>query len=396
MEIRVRAALHALETIATVDLLWLGPRTAVEGSDYYLKRKVAAALRWEGGPKREPLRSIARRFGNQGTSLIGYVPGYHRFYLADRESLAIANELIWSQYDLFYFVNLDTYWYMGMPRPERTIVDLNDVHSLLAEDAWRKEGLLAGRLLKGLKMWNTRREEQRVIRACAASLVCSESDQSRLELDRVEVFPNGYPDYGQATEAVVAGNSNTLLFVGTLKYGPNREGVRFFSVEVLPRIRQLVADAEFLVVGELPEGEKNWMPECPGVRFLGRVEDLPRLIRESAIEVAPLLKGLGTRIKILEAISFGKPVVATTIGAYGISLGPDEGLFREDDPIQLAQTCLRVMRSPEDRIRLGQVGRARVAELYGQEALSRRMAQIVDRALASTSRVANARRSTRA
>jgi glycosyltransferase involved in cell wall biosynthesis len=381
MEIRARAQLHALETLAKVDLLWLGARSAIEGSDYYRKRHIPAVLPWAAGPKREPLRSLVRLLGSRGTSLIGYVPGYHRFFAAPAEPLRAVGEIVRSGYDLLYFVTLETYWYLGMPLPERTVVDLNDVHSLLAEAAWRSETSPGKRLLKGLKMRNMRREERAVIEMCAASVVCSEADRSRLGMDRVEVFPNGYPDYGQGAEQTEAGDSNALLFVGTLKYAPNRDAVRFFSCEVLPRIRQEIPGAELVVAGELPAGERDWLPQCAGVRLLGRVEDLAPLIRGAALEVAPLLKGLGTRIKILEALSFGKPVVSTGIGAYGIEMGLEEGLFRVDDPAEMAAACVRLMRSPAQRLRLGAIGRERVAQLYGQEALNKRMAQIVDRAM---------------
>jgi glycosyltransferase involved in cell wall biosynthesis len=380
-EIRARAQLDALESIADVDLFWLGQPSVVQSADYYRARNVVGVLPWEPGPKREPLRALVRRAGANGVTLPTYIPNFYRYFQGSTHDLQGVKYFPWSRYDLLYFVRPEAYWYFGMPNPAQTIVDIDDVQSLHVRQAIATEPRASKRLLKRLSLWNIQREERRIISRCGASLVCSEADRVKLGLDGVNVFPNGYPDHGQALVPISAGESNTLIFVGALNYGPNRRAVHFFTNRVLPHIRREIPNATLLVVGELPRDAADPLYRCEGIRLLGRVEDLAPIIRTAAIEVAPLLEGLGTRIKILEAISFGKPVVATSIGAYGISLGLNEGVFREDEPEGMAATCVRLMRSPEQRVALGRIGRDRVSELYGQPALNHRMKEIVDRVL---------------
>lgn len=114
------------------------------------------------------------------------------------------------------------------------------------------------------------------------------------------------------------------------------------------------------------------------MRFLARVENIAPYLRSAALEVAPLLHGLGTRIKILEALSFGKPVVATQIGGYGIDVSEEDGLFLGDDPKVMAEVCLSLMEDAARRVLLGRRGKERVYALYGREVLNRRMQEIVE------------------
>lgn len=121
-----------------------------------------------------------------------------------------------------------------------------------------------------------------------------------------------------------------LLFVGTQSYEPNRQGLAWFAQEVAPLLRGR-AQIEIDVVGPGRRG-----PELPGVNYVGRVEDLDRCYRRAHAAVVPLLAGGGSRLKVLEALAHGVPLVSTSIGVEGFDLEDGQHALIGDAPAELA------------------------------------------------------------
>jgi glycosyltransferase involved in cell wall biosynthesis len=82
------------------------------------------------------------------------------------------------------------------------------------------------------------------------------------------------------------------------------------------------------------------------------------------------MEGLGTRIKIIEALSYGRPMVSTTIGAYGIDIGENDGLFRRDTIEDTVSICLELLRDPVKRKNIGIRAKRAVMERYSQQAVN--------------------------
>ena len=122
-----------------------------------------------------------------------------------------------------------------------------------------------------------------------------------------------------------------LLFVGSLNYEPNRQGLEWFAHEVAPRARERVR-IDLEAVGPGARG-----PELPGVRYLGRLEDLGPAYDRAHAAVVPLRAGAGSRLKVLEALARGVPLVSTRIGVEGFDLHDGEQALIADDPDELAE-----------------------------------------------------------
>jgi glycosyltransferase involved in cell wall biosynthesis len=140
----------------------------------------------------------------------------------------------------------------------------------------------------------------------------------------------------------------TFLFVGTLGYYPNEDAVVFFCREVLPKLRA-AADASFLlrIAGSgLPEGLRA-LARLPEVRLSGYAPDIARLYADADAVVVPLRAGGGTRIKVLEAFAYQRPVVSTSMGIEGIDAVAGEHYLLGDTAGELARQCLRLMRDRE-------------------------------------------------
>ena len=163
------------------------------------------------------------------------------------------------------------------------------------------------------------------------------------------------------TEPVSRGHTKKrITFLGGLHWPPNAEGVVWFAKQVFPQIKQEVPDALLTVVGKSPpaglEGE--------GVEVTGYVSDLQPYLAETAAFIVPLHAGGGMRVKILDAWSWGLPMVSTTIGAEGIETRHNQDILIADTAPAFAQEVVRLLTEPEFGRQMAQNGRQAVMEKY--------------------------------
>ncbi|MCK6538990.1 MAG: glycosyltransferase [Anaerolineales bacterium] len=164
----------------------------------------------------------------------------------------------------------------------------------------------------------------------------------------VEVIPNGL-NVEEYNNVKVEKKPNTLIFTGSFKYNANYEAMSWFVGEVFPLILEKTPDAHLIVTGDhanLP------LPSSRNIALAGFVEDVKPLIASSMVSLAPLLSGGGTRLKILEAMALGTPVVATSKGAEGLDAMDGEHLLLADSPAQFADCVIRLLTDEKLRRRL--------------------------------------------
>jgi glycosyltransferase involved in cell wall biosynthesis len=139
-----------------------------------------------------------------------------------------------------------------------------------------------------------------------------------------------------------------LLFIGTLNYPPNEDAVGHFCSDILPLIRRkFLHPVRIRIVGAVPSpGIVLLSRRYPDVEVVANVPDLAPYYAEADVVIVPLRAGSGTRIKILEAFSFGRPVVSTTIGAEGLALKNREQLLIADEPEAFAGACVELLEDP--------------------------------------------------
>lgn len=144
-----------------------------------------------------------------------------------------------------------------------------------------------------------------------------------------------------------------ICFLGSMDWLPNIDGMEWFLRESWPKIRALHPDLNLVVIGRHPPASllSAWDGKA-GVRFTGTVDDVRPHLAGSAASVVPLRIGGGTRLKILELMAAGIPVVSTTIGAEGLPLVHGQHFLCADDPDTLAEAVNRVLRSPDEADRL--------------------------------------------
>ncbi len=282
-------------------------------------------------------------------------------------------------YDLIFISYLQHAWALGWRDAQRTVIDLDDVPS----QRFTPPGGPASapqRLLRRWRWWRARRCEHQALGDYRLTLVCSEQDARYLHrYPRVAVLPNCVlddPAMGAADDPTPA--AGRMLFVGALaETGFNIDGLTWFVQQVLPLVRREVSNAHVQVVGQTsPNLSVPWRHE-PGVAFVGTVDRVAPYIQGCQFQVCPLLGGFGTRVKTIESLLFARPVVATTIGAYGLAMDEARGILRRDDPPSFARACVDLLRDPERCRTLGLAGRAEARRLYSLEAFTRRLQELV-------------------
>jgi glycosyltransferase involved in cell wall biosynthesis len=190
----------------------------------------------------------------------------------------------------------------------------------------------------------------------------------------VEVIPNcvqvnGYESY----QSVLV--PNQLIFSGSFRYYPNYEAMLWFVREVFPQVLEQVPDAQLTITGEHAELP---FPSTPNVTLAGYVEDIKTLVASSWVSVAPLLSGGGTRLKILEAMAVGTPVVSTSKGAEGLDVTPGEHLFVADASHDFANYIVKILKNKDLRERIAKNAHRLVKEKYNWDTILPRFLQLVE------------------
>lgn len=270
--------------------------------------------------------------------------------------------------DLLWFFKMSTRvrWQGGTPPSTAVVVDFDDL-----EERTRSH---RGRLTAAVDRWGTLGLRRRLARHADVVSVCSDDDRARAGTSRAAVLPNAVAGSDPARNTRLPPGPQ-VLFVGRLDYLPNREAVEWFVVEVLPIIRRARPDVRVRVVGPGAVHLDPAVAEC--VDAVGAVSEVAEHYEWSRICVAPLFTGSGTRVKILEAMSFGRPVVATRLGAEGIDARPGVDLLVADDARSFAAACLSLLhpRGPADAVAAS--GRALVDSRYSPAAFTDAVARIV-------------------
>jgi glycosyltransferase involved in cell wall biosynthesis len=201
--------------------------------------------------------------------------------------------------------------------------------------------------------------ERRVSRAAGQIVAVSPTDAEEMRrlfgVTGVVEIPTGVNiEYFRPPESFPAVGAD-LVFVGSMDWLPNVDGVLYFAREVLPLIRKRRAECSLTIVGRTPPQKVLALAERdPGICVTGTVPDIRPYLWGSTVSVVPLRIGGGTRLKIYEAMAARIPVVSTTIGAEGLTIHPPDDIRIADRPEDFAERCLELLEDNGERRRVSQ------------------------------------------
>jgi glycosyltransferase involved in cell wall biosynthesis len=187
---------------------------------------------------------------------------------------------------------------------------------------------------------------------------------------RVDVVDNGI-DRDAFASVVPAPEPDRILFLGSLDWRPNLDALGLMIDQIFPAVRRATPSAVLDIVGRNPPAALiRRAARLENVCLHADVPDVRPFLARSAVMAVPLRVGGGSRLKILEALATGLPVIATTVGAEGLSLRDGEHLTIADDPDAFAAALVRTLRDPASARDLAARGRELVLERYDWDALA--------------------------
>jgi glycosyltransferase involved in cell wall biosynthesis len=225
--------------------------------------------------------------------------------------------------------------------------------------------------------------ERRVFSEVSGVVTVSAEDaaivRNRFGVSSVDVVDNGI-DRAYFEGVQGKREPHDILFLGALDYRPNADAVAMMLDRVFPAVRAQVPSARLSIVGRNPAPALvERIRALPHVELHANVSDVRPFLARSGVMAVPLRVGGGSRLKILEALACGLPVVSTRVGAEGLCLGPDRDLVVVEDVENMASALVESLRTPERLHAMAERGRRLVLERYDWDALADKLEQVWQR-----------------
>jgi glycosyltransferase involved in cell wall biosynthesis len=238
---------------------------------------------------------------------------------------------------------------------------------------------LARRWYVELTARRLKRLETDILHSAFGHVVCSERERDQLRpiapAARIAVIENGVDTGYFAGCGGDRATSRRIVFVGAMDYFPNADAAIFFANRIWPDVRSRLDGAELTIVGKSPSAAVLTLGELPGVTVTGTVPDVRPFYHGALAAVVPLRSGGGTRLKILEAMAAGVPVISTPVGAEGLEVADGENVLLVDsnDAAGWADRLVSLANSPARRAQLTAAGLRLVQNRYDWEMLGSRL-----------------------
>ena len=315
--------------------------------------------RTQAGPAREldcVLVPPPARFSPQGLlrGLIGPRPISVLNYASDSMRAQLRSLLETQAFDAVQMEGVNLIDYLPIldnaSKPPVLIADWHNIESELLRRYAGSSSSLAKRLYARRSAHLLEKIEARILDRADAHIVCSQRERLHL-LDRapharIQVIGNGVDvDFYGGNSGNPAGQD--LVFVGSMDYHANIDAAEYFAQRVLPLLRSEQSGLRFLIVGARPKKQVQALAALPGVVVTGTVEDVRPFYRDAFAVVVPLRIGSGTRLKILEAMAAGVPVISTRLGAEGLEATAGVHYLEAEEPQQFRAAVTRLAGTTE-------------------------------------------------
>jgi glycosyltransferase involved in cell wall biosynthesis len=263
----------------------------------------------------------------------------------------------------------------------KCILVFHNVTSNQYDRIFQIEPMSVGKMRTRLYSWMMQSWEPRYAEQFDRCIAMSEADRyllttanSRLKVD---VIPNGV-DAQMYQPLSFDGTQPALLFIGTMSYQPCIDAALYFVAEILPHITRAVPNVETWIVGRDPSPQVVQL-NGNGVHVTGRVDDVRPYYSRSTVCVVPLRAGGGTRLKILEAMALGRPVVSTTIGCEGLDVVDGEHLLIADNPEQFAEKIIHLLKDKAFYQSIVLNARQLVVDKYDWDVIAEQLLDLYDK-----------------
>ncbi len=244
------------------------------------------------------------------------------------------------------------------------VFDTVDLHFLREA----REAALRGLAAVGRELEHRKRAELELARGADAVLVVSEEERAVLAAEipeaRVEVLSNIHVP--EPTGAPFEAREG-IVFIGGFEHPPNVDALEYYAREIHPRVQEELPGVVLTVIGADASPELLSLASDT-IRFAGHVLDIEPCFEACRLSVAPLRFGAGVKGKLNTSMSYGVPVVSTSIGAEGLGATPGVDLLLADDPDSFAAAVVRAYLDAQVWETLRRGGLANIEKRFSREA----------------------------
>lgn len=265
---------------------------------------------------------------------------------------------------------------------------LDAIEIALSKERYENQLRLQAKIRYGLTWFKLRWFTKDVLRKSDACTVPSREEKNNLQILArreypIEVIPHAL-DLNQYQGDYDPPVQNSLVFTGSFTYYANLDAVKYFIDKIFPNIQKQEPTVNLKIIGALNGIEPAQFPGYEAMSFTGLLEDVRPEVAKSWLSIVPLRMGAGTRLKIVESMALGTPVVSTSKGAEGLEVTHGENILIADTPGEFSQAVLDVLNSSSLRQKLSQGGRALIAEKYNSEVAGAKFCEFMERVVHSS------------
>ena len=242
------------------------------------------------------------------------------------------------------------------------------------------------------------RYERDACRRAGGIVAVSENDSTTMaqlfDIPAPPAIPTGVDIEYFAPPAKPAQPLRDLVFIGSMDWMPNIDGMRWFVEEVLPRLRTRRPDCTLTIAGRKPTSAITELAaRDPRILVTGGVPDIRPYVWGAAVSIVPLRVGGGTRLKIYESMAARVPVVSTSIGAEGLTIHPPSDIRIADTAEEFAAECLALLDNQRQRSAIAEAAWNMVAENFSWESVAQQFERVLLNTKPKSSLASDSRRS---
>lgn len=258
---------------------------------------------------------------------------------------------------------------------------LDELELAVIHEQFARQRNLVSKARYGLTWWKLSRFVAQLLRQFWGCTVVSEQERRLVmaiepDYGALVVVPNGVDleasrgDFGMPER-------DTLIYPGALTYSANFDAMEFFLRDIFPLVKDQCPNVNLRITGDYEGVPIERLSLDNGVELTGYLDEIRPAVAQSWACVVPLRMGSGTRLKILEAMALGTPVVSTSKGAEGLVVTHGESILIADCPDDFALAVIGLLRDEELRARLSANGRRLVEQRYSWEMCTRQLEQLL-------------------
>jgi glycosyltransferase involved in cell wall biosynthesis len=354
-----------------VDLITFNDKSKVQDDFIELKKhcRNVCLVPWEKNPKLLQLWPILQRF-------LQWEPFILKYYEKEgfkKQLGKIASENNYNIIVIEHSVMAKYFYCLHQNHGAKTVLVMHDIAFSLYQLRYRYERNIFEKMKLLLSMLPFKKWESKMASLFDMVITVSEHDKklllSRMHKVDVRVVANGVNTKINQPFSREARREN-ILFIGAMDYEPNVDAILYFCNEIFDLIKKSRPNCNLIIVGRSPTEKIIRLGNRPGIIIAGEVKEVKPFYEKSLVAIVPLRSGGGTRLKILEAMALGTPVVSTSIGCEGLEVKNGENILVADIPSDFSQMVISLITDVALWKCISLKARALVEETYDWEKIS--------------------------